>query len=263
MVGNNDGSVQSIERAMLLMEELAMHRDGCGVTYLANLTGLHKSTVHRLLNTLWSRGYISKDNETEKYSLGMKILYLSSAILDRMDIRKVAKPFIEELCHNTDEVIHLSILDDGEAVYIDKVESPSKSIRMYSQIGRRVPLHCTGVGKVLLAWLPEKEIDNILNSKGLKAYTKNTIVDIESMKKHLEYIRNIGYAFDEIEHEEGIRCVAAPIFDISGKVVASVSVSGPVLHVTQEKMPRLTTEVLKTAQSISYQLGYMSNYRKI
>lgn len=262
MSQNNDNSVQSLYRAMLLLEELASHQDGCGVTYLSNLTGLHKSTVHRLLNTMLSRGYVEKNSETDKYSLGMKILYLGSAILDRMDIRKIAKPLLEGLCSRTDEVVHLSILDNGEAVYIDKVESPNKSIRMYSQIGKRVPLHCTGVGKILLAWLPDREVEYILDKQGMEAYTPNTITDIDAMKEHLKLIRKIGYAFDEIEHEEGIRCVAAPIYDINGKVIASVSVSGPVLHVTKERMPELTEEVIKTAKSISYQLGYMGNNEK-
>ncbi len=253
---NENQTVQSIDRAMMLLEELARHVDGCGVTHLSKLTGLHKSTVHRLLYTLMTKEYVMKDSETDKYYLGMKILYLGSSILDRLDVRKIAKPFAEELCHNSDEVVHLSILDNGEAVYIDKFESPNKSIRMYSQIGKRVPLHCTGVGKVLMAWLPEKEIEYILNSKGMKAFTKNTITDIKIMKKHLEEIKNKGYATDEIEHEEGIRCVAAPIFDLRGKVVAAISVSGPVLHVTKERMPELIEEVLKTSRAISHQLGY-------
>lgn len=256
MSANKDNSVQSLDRMIQILEELALHRDGCGVTTLSNLTGLHKSTVHRLLNTLMSRGYILKNSENDKYSLGMRILYLSSAILDRMDIRTVAKPFLEELCRSTDEVIHLSTLDGTEAVYIDKVESPNKSVRMYSQIGKRVPLHCTGVGKILLAWLPDKDVEYLLGLKGMYAYTKNTITNIEDMKKHLAEIRKKGYAFDELEHEEEIRCVAAPIFDMSGKVVASVSVSGPVMRVTLDRMPQLTEEVLKTAKKISYQLGY-------
>ncbi|MHB1394709.1 MAG: IclR family transcriptional regulator [Clostridia bacterium] len=256
MIGSKDNTVQSLDRMIQILEELALHRDGCGVTSLASLTGLHKSTVHRLLNTLMSRGYISKNSENDRYSLGMRILYLGSAILDRMDVRTVAKPFLEKLCRDTDEVVHLSTLDDREAVYIDKVESPNKSIRMYSQIGKRVPLHCTGVGKILLAWLPDKEVEYLLGLKGMEAYTKNTITNIEDMKKHLAEIRDKGYAFDEIEHEEDIRCVAAPIFDMSGKVIASVSVSGPVMHVILDRMPKLTEEVLKTAKDISYQLGY-------
>lgn len=256
MTTNKGNTVQSLDRVIQILEELALHRDGCGVTNLANLTSLHKSTVHRLLTTLMSRGYVSKNNENDKYSLGMRILYLGSAILDRMDIRTVSKPFLEELCRDTDEVVHLSTLDGTEAVYIDKVESPNKSVRMYSQIGKRVPLHCTGVGKTLLAWLSEKEVEYILGLKGMEAYTKNTITNIEDMKKHLAEIRNKGYAYDELEHEEEIRCVAAPIFDMQGKVIASVSVSGPVMRVTLDRMPKLTEEVLKTAKNISYQLGH-------
>ena len=255
-MAEKNNTVQSLERAIMLLEELARHQDGCGITYLSSLTGLHKSTVHRILNTLAVKGYIEKNAETEKYSLGMKFLYLSSAILDQMDIRKIAKPLLEELCSKTGEVVHLSIMDDGEAVYIDKVENPHKSIRMYSQIGKRVPLHCTGVGKILIAWLPDKDVEAILEKHGMEPFTPYTITDIEKMKEHLKMIRKMGYAFDEMEHEEGIRCVAAPIYDIKGKVIASVSVSGPVLHVTKERMPELIKEVIKTAEEISYHLGY-------
>lgn len=255
-MGDNDNIVQSLDRTIQILEELALHREGCGITCLSNLTGLHKSTVFRLLNTLMHRGYVSKNNENDRYSLGMRILYLSSAILDGMDLRTVARPYLEELCRNTGEVIHLSTLDNGEAVYIDKVESPNKNIRMYSQIGKRVPLHCTGIGKVLLAWLPEREVEHILRVEGMESYTKNTITNIEDMKMELKKIRDNGYAYDEIEHEEEIRCVAAPIFNINGKVVASVSISGLVLHMTSDRMPQLTQEVLKAAKNISYHLGY-------
>lgn len=253
-------TIQSLDRAFLLLEELAMHRDGCGVTLLSNLTGLHKSTVHRILNTLLTKGYIEKNDDTDKYSLGIKFLYLSSAILDRMDIRKVAKPLLEELCSSTGEVVHLSILGDGEAVYIDKVENPNKSIRMCSQIGKSVPLHCTGVGKILLAWLPMKEVEAILAKHGMESFTKNTITDIETMKEHLKIIKEKGYAIDEIEHEEDIRCVAAPVYDNKGQVIASLSVSGPIMYVTKERIPQLTEKVKRTANEISYRLGYINSF---
>lgn len=262
MSQSSAGTVQSLDRAIILLEELSLHREGCGVTYLANLTGLHKSTVHRILNSLMAKGYIEKDGETDKYSLGIKILYLSSAILDRMDVRKIARPLLEELCRNTGEVIHLSVLGNGEAVYIDKVENPNKNIRMNSQIGKSCPLHCSGVGKILLAWKSIEDIEAILGEYGLGVYTKNTITDIELIKKHLVKVKEKGYAVDEIEHEEGIRCVAAPIFDIKGEVVAAISISGTIMHVTKERMPQLTTDVIKTASEISFRLGYKKNKKE-
>lgn len=257
MTQSSISTVQSLDRAILLLEELVMYPDGCGVTHLASLTGLHKSTVHRILNSLMAKGYIEKNSETDKYYLGIKLLHLSSAILDRMDVRKVARPLLEDLCYSTGEVVHLSILGTGVAIYIDKVENPNKNIRMYSQIGKTIPLHCTGMGKILLAWLPTEEVETILKTYGMKAHTKNTITDIEKMKEHLKSIKEKLYTIDEIEHEEGIRCVAAPIFDNKGAVVASVSVSGTIMHVTKERLPELIGKVTEVANEISYRLGYI------
>lgn len=251
-----DNLVQSVDRAITILETLAQNKGRCGITELSNATGLHKSTVHRLLSTLMSRGYAEKCKDSDDYKLGMKLLALGNAILERLDIREVAKPYIEELSKKTKEVVHLAILDDGEAVYIDKVESPDHSIRMFSQIGRRGPLHCTAVGKMLLAGLEDSEVEKIMSDKGMHKFTKSTIDNINDLKEELAKIRKNGYAFDEIEHEEGIRCVAAPIYDLSGKIVASISLSGPIIHVTHYRMPELTEEILKTAKDISYQLGF-------
>lgn len=252
-----DNIVQSVDRSITILETLARDKDGCRITELANATGLHKSTVHRLLSTLMSRGYVEKCIDSENYKLGIRILLLGSSILDRMDLRTVAKPYIQELSNKTKEVVHLSILDDGETVYIDKVESSDHSIRMYSQIGRRAPLHCTAVGKVLLSGLDDSEVERIMKEKGMYKHTKSTIDNLDQLMGELEIIRKRGYAFDEMEHEEGIRCVAAPIYEHSGKMIASISLSGPIIHVTHYRMPELTELILKTAKEISYQLGYI------
>ncbi len=257
MKDKTDNLVQSVDRSITILETLAKERDGCGVTELSNATSLHKSTVHRLLGTLMSRGYVEKCLDNQNYKLGMKILLLGSSILDRMDLRDIAKPYIQELSSKTKEVVHLAILDKGEAVYIDKVESPDHSIRMYSQIGKRSPLHCTGVGKVLLCQLSDAEVEEIMEEKGMYKYTKSTIDNLNQLKEELALIRTRGYAFDEVEHEEGIRCVAAPIYNNKKKIIASISLSGPIILVTHYRMPELTEEILKTAKEISYQLGYI------
>ncbi|MGE5632594.1 MAG: IclR family transcriptional regulator [Caulobacteraceae bacterium] len=257
MINREESSVQAVSRSLSILEELAKEQKGCGVTQLATATGLHKSTVHRLLSTLMSKGYVSKDTNTDRYCLGMKILYLGSSILDRMDVRLVAKPYIEALSYKVKEVVHLAILDDTEAVYIDKVESPENTIRMYSQIGKRAALHCTGVGKIFLAWMPESQSEAILKSKEMRAYTPNTITNIEDMKKHLEQIRNNGYAIDNIEHEDGVRCVAAPIFDMHHNVIAAISISGPIFKVTEDRVQALVDDILNTAGEISYHMGYL------
>lgn len=256
MPKSSENTVQSIDRVIDILEALAEEKGVCGITVLSQKTGLHKSTVHRLLNTLLQRGYIEKEPGNDNYQLGMKILFLGSAILDRMDIRRIAKPFLEELSKLTKEVVHLAILDNGETVYIDKVEGTNSSIRMYSQIGKRGPVHCTGVGKVLLSELPDSEVENILFEKGMEKFTENTITDIVAFKAHLQEIRQKGYALDEMEHEEGIRCAAVPIRDLKGRIIASISVSGPIMRFTEDRVNNLISELLKASEDISYQLGH-------
>ncbi|MCR4436608.1 MAG: IclR family transcriptional regulator [Clostridiales bacterium] len=257
MKDRDDNLVQSVDRAITLLEALAEGENGYGITELSNVTGLHKTTVFRLLNTLMSRGYVEKDLKSDKYRLGIRLLLLGSAILDRMDLRNTARPYIKELSDDTKEVVHLAILDEGEAVYIDKVESPDHSIRIYSQIGKRSPLHCTALGKVLLSGLSDSEVEKIIKAKGLKKYTEKTITDFQQLKEEIALTRERGYGFDEIEHEEGIRCVAAPIYDRRGKIVAAISISGPIIYITQERMAELTEKITRTAKAISCQLGYL------
>ena len=256
MAKNSENTVQSIDRVIDILEALAEEKGVCSITGLSQKTGLHKSTVHRLLNTLLQRGYIEKEPGNDNYQLGMKILFLGSAILDRMDIRRIAKPFLEELSKLTKEVVHLAILDNGETVYIDKVEGTNSSIRMYSQIGKRGPVHCTGVGKVLLSGLTDSEVENILLEKGMEKYTENTITEIDAFKVHLQKIREMGYALDEREHEEGIRCAAVPIHDLKGRIIASISVSGPIMRFTEDMVQDLISELIKVSEDISYQFGY-------
>ncbi len=255
MSTRNGQTVQSLDRALKILEVLGNNQKGLGVTELAHEVDLHKSTVHRLLNTLAQRGYVEKDQETEKYKLGLKIVELSNKILTNMELREEARSYLEELMKYANEVVHLCVLREGEVVYIDKVECPN-TIRMYSQIGRRAPVHCTGVGKAILAFLPEDEIISILKTKGMPQKTPNTITDLQEMLKHLKEIRHLGYAVDEIEHEPGIRCVAAPVWDHTGQVVASISVSGPAYRLTRERVPELAVKVKETGLKISRRLGY-------
>jgi DNA-binding IclR family transcriptional regulator len=248
-------AVQSLERALKILDVLAKNPDGLGVTEISREIDLHKSTVYRLLSTFVKWGYVDQDKKLEKYKLGLKIVELSNCILSSLGLREVARPYLEELMKYANEVVHLCVLSDGEVVYIDKVECPS-TIRMYSQIGKRAPVHCTGVGKAILAFLPEEEAIRILKAKGLPQKTPNTITNLEEMLKHLEKIRELEYAVDNVEHEEGIRCVATPLFDHTNKVVASISISGPDYRVTEDRIPELAEKIKEIAQQISRKLGY-------
>jgi len=250
-----DYLVQSLDRALAILEELSRHESGLGVTDIGSMLGLHKSTVHRLLHTLMMRGYVEKDVETEKYRLGLKVVELGQVRLENIEIRTEARPFLKELMELTNETVHLCILENGEVVYIDKVES-SNPVRMYSRIGRRAPVHCTGVGKVILAFLKEDEVRRIVDEKGLPRKTDTTITELDQLLKHFELIREQGYAIDDEEHDSGIRCVAAPVRDFKGNVIASISVSGPTSRITRERLNDLAAKVTKTALNISKRLGY-------
>ena len=192
----------------------------------------------------------------DDYQLSVKVLALGTGILDRMDLRGIARPYIEELARQTKEVVHLAVFDAEEVVYIDKVESLDHPIRIYSQIGRRVAAHCTGLGKIFLSAMSDAEIDDYIARRGLPRRTATTITDPASLKRELAGIRERKYGIDESENEEGIRCVAAPIFGSGGKTVGAISVSGPVIYVTKQRLPELIPRVTATAENISRSLGF-------
>lgn len=248
-------SIQVLERAISILEFLGDNPKGVGVSELSRQLNLPKSTVHRILDTLLQNGYVEKNIDNDRYKLGLKIVELSNKILSNMELRNEARPYLEELMNYANEVVHLCVLRDGEMVYIDKVECPNP-IRLYSQIGRRIPVHCTAVGKATLAFLPQEEAIRILKEKGMPRRTQNTITDLQTLLNQLEETRQLGYAVDDIENEEGVRCIAAPIFDYRGRVTAAISISGPDYRVTKERIPELAEKLKETARKISERLGY-------
>lgn len=249
-----DNTVQSVERAIKILEELAGEKDGLGVTEISRRVGLHKSTVYRMLSTLLNLGYIEQNTVTEKYRLGMKILYLAGEILGRMDIRHEARDLLKELSKKVNEAVHLVVPDGFSAVYIDKLEG-NKTIRMYSQIGRRAPLHASAVGKVILAFSDEQFLKEVVK-QNLEGYTSKTITDRHELMNHLKMVKERGFAIDDEENEEGIRCVGAPIFDYTGKVIGAISVSGPTVTVVPEKIGEIGEYVIESAEKISQRMGW-------
>jgi len=196
-------TVQSVDRALIILEILKEEPKGLGVTELAAELKVSKSTIHRLLMSLLKKGFVQQDSENQKYRLGLKLIEFGQTVSDHIDIRDVASRHLRQLAEKTGETAHLVIRERSEIVYIDKIES-SATIRMFSNIGKRAPMHCTGVGKAILAFLPQQEILKIVEDKGLEGFTPNTIVDIETLLPHLEEIRNRGYSIDDEEHELGI-----------------------------------------------------------
>lgn len=211
---------QSLERALLLLDELGTGPKRLGP--LAETLGIHKSTVLRTLQTLERHGYVRRQGEAPEFALGLRLVELSSSILEDLDIRQVARAHLERLGAETGETVHLGVRDGAEVVYVDKVES-IHPVRMYSRVGARAPAHCTGVGKVLLAYTPVEGWPEM----ELRRYTPQTITTHEALVAAGADIRRRGWGWDEQEHEETIRCISAPVFGSTGEVVAAVSLSVP------------------------------------
>jgi IclR family transcriptional regulator, KDG regulon repressor len=250
-----ENTVQSVDRALQLIDIVSQHRNGCGVTELAHALDISKSTVFRLVSSLVNYGYIEQHLETKNYKLGYKLLELNTRLLDSIDLRTQALPFLKELEDLSNEVVHLVVPNGGEVVYIEKLEG-NETLRMHSQVGKRAPMHCTGVGKVILAYLAETTLKKVIKEKGLPKITVNTIDNEKSLYTELNQIRKQGFGYDLEENEIGISCIAAPIFNHKGEITAALSISGPTLRMTDEKMANLKGTIVETCSQISKRLGF-------
>lgn len=248
--------VKSVSRALDIIAIVGMKKGGLGVTEIANQIDINKSSVFRTLSTLVQYGYIEQDSETGKYKLGYKFLDISSKLLESIDLRTEAKPFLQELENKTNEVIHLVVYDQGEVVYIEKLEG-NETLRTHSKVGKRAPMHCTSVGKAILAHLPEKDVLTIMERKGMPFHTAHTFTKIEVLLEELNQVRNRGYSLDLEENEYGITCIAAPVFDHQGNAVAAVSISGPTTRMTKERLNQLGPIMIQTSQQLSARLGHV------
>ncbi|MET3288762.1 UNVERIFIED_CONTAM: IclR family KDG regulon transcriptional repressor [Brevibacillus sp. OAP136] len=252
---SGDASVKSVDRALQILHLLSLRREGYGVTELSKKIPLNKTSVYRMLSTMVQHGLVKQDPETERYKLGYKILQLSSSFLESIDIRKEAEMYLKELEEMTNEVIHLVVYDQGVVVYIETLEG-NQTLRMHSKVGRRAPMHCTSVGKVILANLPMEEAMQIIEKHGLNQHTPTTITSKDALFQHLQKVKQQGYALDLEENEPGIRCIAAPIFDPMGRVTASFSISGPTIRMSDQRLTELKDIVIETGQKISARVGY-------
>ena len=248
-------TVQSVVRALTLLDALGDSRGEVGVAELSKRVGFHVSTAHRLLATLVAHGYARQNPDTGRYALGAKAYHLAEAYLGQMDLRRVVRPVLERLTQETGETANLVILDGREALYLDKVESP-QSLRIFSRIGRRAPLYCTAVGKVLLASRSRKEVDALLGRGLLEPLTRSTIASRSLLRRELEKVREQGFALDREECEEGASCIAVPLRSAESHVEASLSVSGPSVRLTSKRMEELIPLMCQMAQEVSSQLGW-------
>ena len=251
--------VQTIERVSLILNILGQSPQGISIRDLSLKVNLPKGTIHRLLSSLAYFGYVRQDPKTRNYSLGFKLVDLGSLMLGQVDLRREAEPFLRGLAERTRETVHMVVMDQEEVVYIEKVETEQNpsGLKMASRIGLRNPPHSCAVGKVLLADLSEETLHHFLKRKTLFKRTENTITDPVRFREHLDLVKKQGYAIDDEENEKGIRCVAAPIRNETGRTVAAVSISGPAFKITKRAIQdSLKKEVMETANQISQRLGY-------
>lgn len=250
-------TVQSIERALNLLELLSQKSAGMHLVELSEATGLHKSSVHRLLLTLGNLGYIRKNQATQCYQLTMKLYNIAGRVVEDMDIWAVARPHLDYLRDLTDETVHLVLRDGNSIIYLYKAECTHMGIRMASYAGMRRPLYCTATGKSILATLTDGEVAQIWKESEIRAYTENTIVALEPLREELAAIRLRGYALDNEENECGVRCIGAAIHDYSRQCSAAFSISAPVSRLPDERVEALAETILTTQRSISQELGYL------
>lgn len=248
------GGVQSIERALDLLECLAHSSTWMGISELSASTGQPVGTVHRLLQTLMARDYAVRDSRTRRYALGPAFRMLAGADLLTPDWNEVATPLLHELVEISGETANLAVLERDRAVYMAQAQ-PSRMVRMFTELGNRVPLHCTGCGKVLLAYQPEKVVDSIIATTGLPAFTEKTITEPEQFREELATIRQRGYAIDNGEQEEGVRCMAVPVYGTDGKVIAAISISGPSSRLDSSRIPALVPQLKRISAALTAELA--------
>jgi IclR family KDG regulon transcriptional repressor len=255
MVNTTPRMIKSLQRAINILDLFDEQTVELGITEIAERLGLHKSTAAGLVYTLEHNRYLDQDSETRKYSLGFKLVERASILLGQFDVRKAARPHLEELIAWCDESVNLAVRDRGEVVYIERLTT-TRSLGMRAKVGYRAPLHCTALGKAILSCMPLKEVEELIAPYGLPAHTKNTITELAQFLQEIERTREQGFAVDDEEIEIGVRCVAAPIFDHTGQPAAAVSISSPVLRLSLSELPIYGQKVIEAAEAISAKLGY-------
>ena len=246
--------VRAVDHALQLLS-CYTEKEEMGVTELSKKLGLHKNNVFRILATLEFRGYIEQNKKTEGYRLGPKIFELGLIFKYQMGLIKHAKPIMEEIVKRHNETVYLGVLRDIYAIYIDNVET-THTVRVVSRVGSQIPAYASAIGKVQLAYLPTDELERLLRDRKLKAYTEKTITD-KNLLMELKKVAEEGYALDNEEFEDDVKCVAAPIRDYTRWVVAGLSISGPAFRMNEEAMPHLIETVKWGALQISKSLGYV------
>lgn len=249
----------AVERALSIIEMVAESKNGLSNADLSRRLKIPKSSASYILRVLERRAYLQRDSGG-KYRLGLKLMSLTGDVLAHLDVREIAKPFLREFLRKSKlPEAHLAVLDNGRAVYVEKVENDRSFIKMDIWVGHRLPIHTTAIGKVLVAHLPEIEILQILDLRGMEKKTRRSITTKRKYLNELRGVRELGFALDNEENSDGVRCIAAPIFDARGKTTAALGTSSTILHIDETHLPKLIELVKKSAAGVSGQLGFVGN----
>lgn len=247
--------LESADRVLRVLELFSASERSLSLSQIADRMALPKSSVHRLLSTLLAHQLIERDAATRRYRLGIKLFEIGSLVIHERGLHAAAHPVVEELALSTGETCHLAVLSGAEAVYVYKIDGPS-TVVMSSRVGGRAPSYCTSIGKVLAAWAGE-EIFRQIVAGSFHAYTPHTIRDATRLATELERVRRDGYALDREEFQPGLCCIAAPVRDHTGRVVAALGLAGPSSRLTEQRLWELARLLTSGADDISRNLGYV------
>jgi DNA-binding IclR family transcriptional regulator len=246
-------TVPALDRALSILELIARSRAGLTLPELVEQSKLPRSSVHYLLVTLERRGYLQRNERTSRYLFGMNLIHLANAAVNGLSLRQQAAPHLQSLMRRTQLTVHMGILQEKEAVLIAKLEPP-QGLRLATWVGKRMDVHCTGLGKALIAHLPPSELDRLIREHGLPRHNENTIFSARKLKDELDRVVRLGFAYDDEEDELGSRCVGAPVLDAHGRAIAAVSVAGSASEINRTNLETLAREIKSAATAISQAL---------
>lgn len=245
-------NIASLEKGIRVLELLAAHGE-LSVSEAARLMNTNRAGSHRFISTLRDLGYVEK-NSSSKYQPTLKIMTLAQKVANRFEIRRLAKPYMHRLSIMYKETINLGLFKNQEIIHIDKIDS-LEVLRMDSALGDKAPAYCTGLGKSILAFLPDHELAHYLDTVERRPLAPNTITDRDELQKELSRIRDNRYAIDDEEMTIGLRCIAAPIFDHNHYPAYAISISGPAMRLTHRALENMKADILKISDDLSHKMG--------
>jgi len=249
-------SNQSTEKLLAIVELLAENGAPMRLLDISKMLGINSSTALRFLTSLIRCGYAAQDEETSKYYLTFKICSIANKVSAHINVRDIANPYMKELSQIFGESVCLAIEQDMKVVYVDVVEGPDQMLRTMQRIGNVAPMHCTGIGKLFLLDYTAQQIDHLVEVVGLKRFTEYTLTSKQQLLNELEVIHRQDYAYDNQECEVGARCIAFPVRDHTGKIIAGISVTGPIGRLTDSFVVSRLDYLRKSAHHISQKMGY-------